>query len=46
MNKMLYAREGAKNIMDNAFANFPWLIRVEVDGNKIEVPEVGLQMQS
>jgi len=39
MNKVLYAREGAKTIMDRTFADFPWQIRVEVDGHEIEVPE-------
>ncbi|XAR65520.1 Diacylglycerol kinase [Bertholletia excelsa] len=39
MNKVLYAREGAKSIMDRTFADFPWQIRVEVDGVDIEVPE-------
>ncbi|KAK8972192.1 hypothetical protein V6N11_024277 [Hibiscus sabdariffa] len=39
MNKVLYAREGAKSIMDRTFADFPWQIRVEVDGVEIEVPE-------
>ncbi|XP_057951341.1 diacylglycerol kinase 1 isoform X2 [Malania oleifera] len=39
MNKVLYAREGAKCIMDRTFADFPWQIRVEVDGIEIEVPE-------
>ena len=42
MNKVLYAREGAKGIMDRTFADFPWQIRVEVDGVDIEVPEVSL----
>lgn len=40
MNKVLYAREGAKSIMDRTFADLPWQIRVEVDGVEIEVPEV------
>lgn len=40
MNKVLYAREGAKSIMDRTFEDFPWQIRVEVDGVEIEVPEV------
>lgn len=40
MNKVLYAREGAKCIMDNTFADLPWQVRVEVDGVEIEVPEV------
>ncbi|CAM8902573.1 unnamed protein product [Rhodiola kirilowii] len=39
MNKVLYAREGAKGIMDRTFEDFPWQIRVEVDGVEIEVPE-------
>lgn len=39
MNKVLYAREGAKNIMDNTFADFPLQIRLEVDGVEVEVPE-------
>lgn len=39
MNKVLYAREGAKCIMDNTFADLPWQVRVEVDGVEIEVPE-------
>ncbi|CAD5178457.1 diacylglycerol kinase 1 [Musa acuminata AAA Group] len=39
LNKMLYAREGAKNIMDRTFADLPWQIRLEVDGVEIEVPE-------
>lgn len=40
LNKVLYAREGAKSIMDKTFADFPWQVRVEVDGVDIEVPEV------
>ncbi|KAL2254082.1 diacylglycerol kinase 1 [Sesamum indicum] len=39
MNKVLYAREGAKSIMDRSFADLPWQVRVEVDGVEIEVPE-------
>ncbi|KAL8523847.1 hypothetical protein ACS0TY_013712 [Phlomoides rotata] len=39
MNKVLYAREGARSIMDRTFADFPFLVRVEVDGVDIEVPE-------
>lgn len=44
MNKVLYAREGAKNIMDRTFADLPWQLRVEVDGVEIEVPEVGARI--
>ncbi|KAL8091450.1 diacylglycerol kinase 1-like [Apium graveolens] len=39
MNKVLYAREGAKSIMDRTFADYPWQVRVEVDGVEVEVPE-------
>ncbi|KAL3640482.1 Diacylglycerol kinase [Castilleja foliolosa] len=39
MNKVLYAREGAKSIMDRTFADFPWQVRVDVDGVEVEVPE-------
>ncbi|KAM7475678.1 hypothetical protein LguiB_022921 [Lonicera macranthoides] len=39
MNKVLYAREGAKSIMDRTFVDFPWQVRVEVDGVEVEVPE-------
>lgn len=39
MNKVLYAREGAKSIMDRTFADFPWQVRVQVDGVEVEVPE-------
>ncbi|XP_048329235.2 diacylglycerol kinase 1 [Ziziphus jujuba] len=39
MNKVLYAREGAKNIMDRTFADFHWQVRVVVDGVEIDVPE-------
>lgn len=41
LNKMLYAREGAKNIMDRTFADFPQQVRVVVDDVEIEIPEVG-----
>ena len=43
MNKVLYAREGAKSIMDRTFADFPWQVRVEVDGVEIEVPDVSVE---
>ncbi|KAJ0789983.1 putative diacylglycerol kinase (ATP) [Helianthus annuus] len=39
MNKVLYAREGARTIMDRTFADYPWQVRVEVDGVDVEVPE-------
>ena len=40
MNKVLYAREGAKGIMDRTFEDLYWQVRVEVDGNEIDLPEV------
>lgn len=43
MNKVLYAKEGAKGIMDRTFEDFPWEVRVEVDGVEIEVPEVSVE---
>ncbi|KAI3504690.1 hypothetical protein L1887_26350 [Cichorium endivia] len=39
MNKVLYAREGARTIMDRTFQDYPWQVKVEVDGVDIEVPE-------
>ncbi|OAY72771.1 diacylglycerol kinase 1 [Ananas comosus] len=39
LNKMLYAKEGAKAIMDRTFADLPWQIRLEVDGVEVEIPE-------
>eukprot|EP01018_Ginkgo_biloba_P002968 Gb_31727 [translate_table: standard] len=39
LNKLLYAKEGAKDIMDRTCADLPWQIRLEVDGVDIEVPE-------
>lgn len=46
MNKVLYAKEGAKIIMDRIFEDFPWQVRVEVDGVEIEVPEVCMMVVS
>jgi diacylglycerol kinase (ATP) len=40
MNKMLYAKEGAKEVMDRTCADLPWQLRVEVDGVEIDIPEV------
>ncbi|XP_062202692.1 diacylglycerol kinase 1-like [Phragmites australis] len=39
MNKVLYAKEGAKNIMDNTFDYFPWDVKLEIDGSKIDIPQ-------
>lgn len=40
MNKVLYAREGARSMMDRTLADYPWQVRVVVDGVDVEVPEV------
>ncbi|KAJ9567345.1 hypothetical protein OSB04_003311 [Centaurea solstitialis] len=39
MNKVLYAREGARSMMDRTLADYPWQVRVDVDGVDVEVPE-------
>ncbi|KAF2596394.1 hypothetical protein F2Q68_00007165 [Brassica cretica] len=39
MNEVLFARKGARSIRDRTFEDFPWQVRVEVDGVDIEVPE-------
>lgn len=46
LNKMLYAKEGAKAIMDRTFADLPWQIRLEVDGVEVEIPEVRFMCSS
>ena len=40
MNKMLYAKEGAKDIVDRACADLPWHIHLYVDGSEVPIPEV------
>lgn len=42
VNKLRYAKEGAKDIMDRTCANLPWEVKLEVDGHEIEIPEVKL----
>ncbi|KAF8411780.1 hypothetical protein HHK36_004339 [Tetracentron sinense] len=39
VNKLRYAKEGAKDIMDRTCADLPWQVRLEVDGKEIEIPE-------
>lgn len=39
MNKVLYAKEGAKNMMDNMFYYFPWEVKLEIDGSNIDIPQ-------
>ncbi|KAM0860411.1 hypothetical protein ACQ4PT_046595 [Festuca glaucescens] len=39
LNKVLYAREGAKSMIDRTFVDLPWQVRLEVDGAEIDIPE-------
>lgn len=39
LNKVLYAKEGAKSIIDKTFVDLPWQVRLEVDGTEIDIPE-------
>lgn len=39
VNKLRYAAEGAKDIVDRTCADLPWHVSLEVDGNAIEIPE-------
>ncbi|PKI31704.1 hypothetical protein CRG98_047914, partial [Punica granatum] len=38
VNKLRYAKEGAKDIMDRACADLPWQVWLEVDGKDIPIP--------
>ena len=40
VNKLIYAREGAKDMMDRLCSDLPWHVTLEVDGKNIEIPEV------
>ena len=40
VNKLIYAREGAKDMMDRSCSDLPWHVSLEVDGKSIEIPEV------
>ncbi|OVA10293.1 Diacylglycerol kinase [Macleaya cordata] len=39
VNKLRYAKEGAKDMMDRTCAYLPWQVRLEVDGKNIEIPK-------
>lgn len=39
VNKLRYAKEGAKDIMDRTCADLPWRVSLEVDGKFIEIPD-------
>lgn len=40
VNKLRYAREGARDMMDRACADLPWQVWLEVDGKDIPIPNV------
>lgn len=40
VNKLRYAKEGARDIMDRACADLPWQVWLEVDGKDIDIPKV------
>lgn len=39
VNKLRYAKEGAKDIMDRTCADLPWHVWLEVDGKDIQIPK-------
>ncbi|KAJ6366220.1 hypothetical protein OIU77_002742 [Salix suchowensis] len=39
VNKLRYAREGARDMMDRACADLPWQVWLEVDGKDIQIPK-------
>ncbi|KAJ3703549.1 hypothetical protein LUZ61_007254 [Rhynchospora tenuis] len=39
MNKLIYAKEGAKDMMDRSCEHLPWHMTLEVDGQTVEIPE-------
>ncbi|XP_059432522.1 diacylglycerol kinase 2 isoform X3 [Corylus avellana] len=39
VNKLRYAKEGARDIMDRTCADLPWRVCLEVDGKDIDIPK-------
>ncbi|KAF9608424.1 hypothetical protein IFM89_009790 [Coptis chinensis] len=39
VNKLRYAKEGAKDIMDRTCADLPWQVQLEVDGKFVKIPK-------
>ncbi|GAB4835512.1 Diacylglycerol kinase 2 [Ancistrocladus abbreviatus] len=39
VNKLRYAKEGARDIMDRACADLPWQVWLEVDEKEIQIPK-------
>lgn len=40
VNKLRYAKEGARDMMDRACADLPWQVWLEIDEKDIEIPKV------
>lgn len=40
MNKLRYAKEGARDMVDRTCADLPWQVWLEVDGKDIQIPKV------
>lgn len=40
VNKLRYAKEGARDIMGRTCADLPWQVWLEVDGKDVEIPKV------
>ena len=40
LNKLRYAKEGARDMMGRACADLPWQVWLEVDEKDIEIPKV------
>ncbi|KAA8547057.1 hypothetical protein F0562_003486 [Nyssa sinensis] len=39
VNKLRYAKEGARDMMDRTCANLPWQVWLEVDGRDVQIPK-------
>ncbi|XP_071724550.1 diacylglycerol kinase 2-like [Rutidosis leptorrhynchoides] len=39
LNKLRYAKEGAKDIMDRTCSELPWQVWLEVDGKDVQIPK-------
>ncbi|XP_048335526.1 diacylglycerol kinase 2 [Ziziphus jujuba] len=39
LNKLRYAKEGARDIMDRTCADLPWQVWLEVDGKDVDIPK-------
>eukprot|EP00850_Spirogloea_muscicola_P007968 SM000041S15527 [mRNA] locus=s41:656264:658893:+ [translate_table: standard] len=39
LNKVLYAKEGAKDMVDRTCSDLPWQLRLELDGRELNIPQ-------